>query len=75
MRPGPMKRCHDRRRESDQIKFFTIADVAERLDVATRTIRRWIQSDDLLVHRFGGVVRIAEDDLQDFLKAHRGDKR
>jgi hypothetical protein len=33
-----MKRSHDRRRESDQIKFFTIADVAERLDVVTRTV-------------------------------------
>ena len=69
-----MKRSHDRRRESDQIKFFTIADVAERLDVVTRTVRRWVKSGDLLVHRFGGVVRIAEGDLQAFLTAHRGDE-
>src|SRR5450631_3648847 len=56
MRPGPMKRSYGRRRECDQIKFFTIADVAERLDVVTRTVRRWVKSGDLLVHRFGGVV-------------------
>jgi excisionase family DNA binding protein len=69
-----MKRSYGRRRESDQIKFFTIADLAERLDVVTRTVRRWVKSGDLLVHRFGGVVRIAEGDLQAFLTAHRGDE-
>jgi excisionase family DNA binding protein len=69
-----MKRSYGRRRECDQIKFFTIADVAERLDVVTRTVRRWVKSGDLLVHRFGGVVRIAEGDLQAFLTAHRGDE-
>jgi excisionase family DNA binding protein len=65
---------HGRRYRNDQIKFFTIADVAERLDVVTRTVRRWVKSGDLLVHRFGGVVRIAEGDLQAFLTAHRGDE-
>jgi excisionase family DNA binding protein len=54
-----------------QIRFFTIADVAEQLDVATRTVRRWINSGDLVAHRFGGVVRIAEGDLRAFLAAHR----
>ena len=37
-----------------------IPEVAERLHVATRTVRRWIKSGDLVAHRFGGVVRIAE---------------
>jgi excisionase family DNA binding protein len=52
--------------------FFTIAEVAEHLNVATRTVRRWIGSGDLVAHRFGGVVRIAEGDLRVFLAAHRG---
>jgi excisionase family DNA binding protein len=55
----------------NQIKFFTIAEVAERLNVATRTVRRWIKADDLVVHRFGGVIRIAEGDLRVFLALHR----
>jgi excisionase family DNA binding protein len=63
-----------RRRQGEPIKFFTIAQVAEPLDVATRTVRRWIKSGDLVAHRFGGVVRIAEGDLQAFLAAHRGDE-
>jgi excisionase family DNA binding protein len=69
-----MKRSHDRRRESHQIKFFLVADVAERLDVATRTVSRWIKSGELTAHRFGRAVRIAEDDLRDFLTAHRRDE-
>lgn len=62
-----------RRPQGNQIKFFTIAEVAECLAVATRTVRRWIKSGDLVVHRFGGVVRIAEGDLRDFLAARRDD--
>jgi excisionase family DNA binding protein len=54
-----------------KIKFFTIADVAENLAVATRTVRRWIKSGELVAHHFGGAVRIAETDLQAFLSAHR----
>jgi excisionase family DNA binding protein len=63
---------HVRRRpHRDNINFFTIAEVAERLHVATRTVRRWIKVDDLVVHRVGGVVRIAESDLRAFLALHR----
>jgi excisionase family DNA binding protein len=60
-----------RRYRDNQIKFFTIAEVAERLRVSTRTVRRWI-AGDLVAHRFGGVVRIAETDLRAFLALHRG---
>ena len=60
-----------RRHHDDQIKFFTIAEVAELLHVATRTVRRWIEADDLIVHRVGGVVRIGEGDLRAFLALHR----
>lgn len=58
-------------RQRDPIQFFTIANVAEHLDVAVRTVRRWIKSGDLVAHRFGGVVRIAEGDLRTFLAMHR----
>ena len=59
-----------RRYRDNQIKFFTIAEVAERLHVADRTIRRWTKNG-LVVHRVGGVVRIAEGDLRAFLALHR----
>ena len=52
-------------------EFFTIIEVAERLHVASRTVRRWIEAGDLIVHRIGGVVRIGERDLRAFLALHR----
>jgi excisionase family DNA binding protein len=60
-----------RHRRNEQIKFFTIAEIAERLHVSTRTVRRWIKEYDLIAHRVGGVVRIAENDLRAFLATHR----
>lgn len=52
-------------------RFFSIADVAEQLDVSTRTVRRWIERKKLVAHYFGAVVRIAESDLKAFLERHR----
>jgi excisionase family DNA binding protein len=63
--------AYGRRHYDNQINFFTIYDVAERLDVSTRTVRRWIEAGDLVVHRVGGIVRIAEGDLRAFLALHR----
>jgi excisionase family DNA binding protein len=60
-----------RRHPDNQIKFFTIAEVAERLHVSTRTVRRWIEAGDLVAHRIGGIVRVAESDLRAFLALHR----
>ena len=62
-------RGHHRR--DDAIRFFKISEVAERLQVAPRTIHRWIQSRKLIVHRVDGVVRIADGDLRAFLASHR----
>ena len=57
--------------ESDRV--FTIAEVAEDLKVATRTVRRRITAGELVVHRFGNVVRVAASDLRAFLERHRDD--
>lgn len=54
-----------------RIQFFTIAEVAEMLRVCTRTVRRWIAAGELVAHRFGNAVRIAEPDLRAFLALHR----
>jgi excisionase family DNA binding protein len=58
-----------RRREPN--RFVTVLDVAERLGVSERTIRRWIAAGILPVHRFGRAVRISEIDLAAFLALHR----
>ncbi|MCH9000490.1 MAG: helix-turn-helix domain-containing protein [Proteobacteria bacterium] len=51
--------------------FWTILDIAETLDVSKRTVQRWIASGDLVPHRFGRSVRIADGDLRTFLAQRR----
>jgi excisionase family DNA binding protein len=52
-------------------KLFTIEEVAETLNVSSRTVRRLIESGALPVHRLGRLVRIAHGDLAAFLAASR----
>jgi excisionase family DNA binding protein len=52
--------------------FWTIREMAEDLDVSERSVHRWIDAGDLIVHRFGRLVRIADDDRRAFLAARRG---
>jgi excisionase family DNA binding protein len=52
-------------------KFYTIGQIAECVDVSTRTIRRWIEKRLLVAHRINGLVRIAEEDFRAFLATHR----
>jgi excisionase family DNA binding protein len=53
-------------------RFFTIADIADSLDVSTRTVRRWIKSGALPAHHMGGIIRISEADFLAFLAVRRG---
>ena len=55
----------------DHIGFSTITEIAERIHVNARTVRRWIKAHELIVHRVGSVVRISERDLRAFLALHR----
>ena len=64
-------RVAPRRHLREQIKFLAISEVAEQLGVSTRTVRRWIENMELVTHRFGRAVRIAERDLQAFIAMHR----
>jgi excisionase family DNA binding protein len=52
-------------------RFLTIRDIAGRLNVSTRTVRRWIKSGALVSHHFGGVVRVSEADFMAFLAVKR----
>ena len=60
------------RSTSSALRFLAVCDIAEYLGVSTRTVRRWIKSKMLVAHKFGGVLRIAEDDLRVFLARYRG---
>ncbi|MBT3358814.1 MAG: helix-turn-helix domain-containing protein [Rhodospirillales bacterium] len=51
--------------------LLTISKTAEHLQVSTKTVRRWIDSGDLVAHRIGRQLRISEPDLQAFIRVRR----
>ena len=53
------------------IRFFTIEQIAELMEVSTRTVRRWIEKKLLVAHYIDRLVRISEADFQAFLATHR----
>ena len=52
-------------------KFLTVRDVAEILQVVTKTVERWIDKGDLIAHNFNGRHRISEADFNAFVRARR----
>lgn len=53
------------------IRFHTVAEVADQLKVSQKQVRRWILSGDLVAHRLGRQLRIADSDLRAFLGERR----
>jgi len=52
-------------------KFYSINEIAELLDLSSRTVRRAIERKELIAHKLGRAVRIAEGDLKAFIARHR----
>jgi len=50
-------------------RFYTVAQVADRLEVSRRTVYRWIADSLLVVHRFGRQIRVSEPNLRAFIDA------
>ena len=48
----------------------TVAETAEKLGVSERTVWRLIEAGDLMVVRFGGVVRVRPEDREAFIRKH-----
>lgn len=55
---------------SKPLVLHTVQQVAETLQVSTKQVRRWIAAGDLVAHRLGRQLRIADADLRAFV-AHR----
>ena len=51
--------------------MLTLKDVATRLQVCTKTVRRWIKQGSLRHHRVGRQLRVSEEDLAAFLALSR----
>jgi excisionase family DNA binding protein len=52
-------------------RFLKLKEVQDLLGVSRTTVWRWVAEHGLKVVRVGGVVRICESDLQEFLKRHK----
>jgi len=51
------------------IKFYTIPETAEALNVTPQTIRAWIKQGRLKGQRIGRPILITENNLKEFLQA------
>ena len=50
-------------------RLLTIVEVAERLRVNVKSVRRWIAGDELTAYQVGRQLRVSEDQLMRFLRA------
>jgi DNA (cytosine-5)-methyltransferase 1 len=55
-------------------QMLRIKDVANELNVSQKSVRRYIHSGKLKSNKIGGVHRISETELEDFLKSSIYDK-
>lgn len=53
------------------LHFYTIENVADRLEVCPRSVRRWIKAGLLPAYRFGTAKRILDTDFLNFVAARR----
>ena len=54
--------------------YYTLDQIAEKLQVSRRTVNRWVEAQTLPVIRLSahaGSVRVAESDLRKFLNERR----
>lgn len=54
-------------------KLYTVEQAAEYLIVPVRTIQNWLREGRLKGYKIGGLWRISEEALEEFLKAGRDD--
>jgi len=50
---------------------LTVAEVAERLNVSSKTVTRWIEDGKISAFRFGKSYRIEETELEHFIEKSR----
>ena len=57
-------------------RWFTVEQIAEKLQVHPQTIRRWLREGALRGRNFGGRTgyRVRESDLKEFLERPAGER-
>jgi excisionase family DNA binding protein len=54
-----------------EIHWLSTADAAKRLGVTTRTLYRFIDGGELAAYRFGRVIRLKANEVDDFIEKCR----
>lgn len=52
-------------------RLYSLEEVAERLGVSERTVRRWVKAGDLPAYKPGREYRIKPVDLDEFLEERK----
>lgn len=55
-------------------EYYTISEVAEKLSISIKSVRRHIAANELIAAKIGNVYRISNDDLNDFINNRRSAK-
>ena len=55
--------------------WLTTEEIAKDLKVNINTVRRWIQSGELVALDVGGEYRISREDYNNFIQSRKTDKR
>jgi excisionase family DNA binding protein len=58
-------------RWSKPLVLHTVQQVADTLQISDKQVRRWINAGDLIAHRFGRQLRVADADLRAFVAQRR----
>jgi excisionase family DNA binding protein len=53
------------------MKFYTVPEISEILNVDPRTVRTLIQKNELIALKVGAEYRIDEDDFQAFIRKNK----
>lgn len=53
------------------LRLHSLAEVADRLGVSIKTVRRILARGDLPAHRIGRLLRVSDDDIERFIAATR----
>ncbi|MEJ5254752.1 MAG: helix-turn-helix domain-containing protein [Acidimicrobiales bacterium] len=62
---------HDDRRGAGEIRWLSTAEAASRLGITPRTLYRFIDEGQLPAYRFGRVIRLKANEVDEFIESCR----
>ncbi|MEO7018648.1 MAG: helix-turn-helix domain-containing protein [Ktedonobacteraceae bacterium] len=60
---------------SQDENWLTTEEIAKDLKINVNTVRKWIQSGELVALDVGGEYRVSREDYMDFIQSRKTDKR